>query len=192
MSNLPLDTSTAPRIITVGDDVFELFISETAIAARVAELGKAIERDYTGKTPIFIGILNGAFIFMADLVRAVQAIDVEVDFYKLSSYGNQKISSGQVRNLKSVDAVLEGRDVIVVEDIVDSGLSLSYIRNEILKLRPSSLRFCAMFLKEETAQLEFELDYVGFHIPKEFVVGYGLDIAQKKRNLRAVYKLREP
>ncbi|MDW8466455.1 MAG: hypoxanthine phosphoribosyltransferase [Chloroherpetonaceae bacterium] len=172
--------------------LFELFISEDAIAQRVAELGKEIERDYAGKTPIFIGILNGAFIFLADLVRAVQAIDVEVDFYKLSSYGNQKISSGQVRNLKLIDAVLEGRDVIVVEDIVDSGLSLSYIRSEILKLRPGSLRFCALFLKEETAQLEFAVDYIGFRIPKQFVVGYGLDIAQKKRNLRAVYKLREP
>lgn len=191
MSRLPTPALPVPDSVIIGSDVFDLYLSESVIAERVQQLGKDIERDYAGKSPIFIGVLNGAFIFFADLVRAVQSIDVEVDFYKLSSYGNRKISSGDVKELKSVDAPLAGRDVIVVEDIVDSGLSLTYIRNEILKLQPSSLRFCALFFKEEVAQLEFKVDYIGFSIPKQFVIGYGLDIAQKKRNLRAVYKLRE-
>ncbi|PIO48526.1 MAG: hypoxanthine phosphoribosyltransferase [[Chlorobium] sp. 445] len=191
MSRLLTPALDTPSHITIGSDTFELYLSESVIAERVEQLGKQIEQDYAGKSPIFIGVLNGAFIFMADLVRAVQTIDLEVDFYKLSSYGNRKISSGNVKELKSVDASLAGRDVIVVEDIVDSGISLTYIRNEILKLQPSSLRLCALFFKEEMAQLDFKVDYIGFTIPKQFVIGYGLDLAQKKRNLRAVYKLRE-
>ncbi|MFN3386903.1 MAG: hypoxanthine phosphoribosyltransferase [Candidatus Thermochlorobacter sp.] len=191
MSRLLTPALDTPSHITIGSDTFELYLSESVIAERVEQLGKQIEQDYAGKSPIFIGVLNGAFIFMADLVRAVQTIDLEVDFYKLSSYGNRKISSGKVKELKAVDASLAGRDVIVVEDIVDSGISLTYIRNEILKLQPSSLRLCALFFKEEMAQLDFKVDYIGFTIPKQFVIGYGLDLAQKKRNLRAVYKLRE-
>ncbi len=192
MNHLTAPALPNPSSISIGTDVFDLYLSEETIAERVMQLGQAIERDYAGKSPVFVGILNGAFIFLADLVRAMQTLDVEIDFYKLSSYGNRKISSGEIQCLKAVDMPLAGRDVIVVEDIVDSGLSLTYIRNEILKLHPQSVRFCALFFKEGVAQLEFEVDYVGFFIPKQFVIGYGLDVAQKKRNLRAVYKLREP
>ncbi|MBC8041952.1 MAG: hypoxanthine phosphoribosyltransferase [Rhizobacter sp.] len=174
----------------MGDDHFELYLSAAAIAARIKELGAEIEKDYAGKRPIFIGILNGAFIFLADLIREVD-LDVEMDFFKLSSYGDAKISSGNVQLLKSVDAKLAGRDIIVVEDIVDSGLSMNYIRRQLLTLRPASLRFCTLLYKEEVAKLEFEVDYIGFKIPKHFVIGYGLDYQQLKRNLKDIYKLAE-
>lgn len=179
------------NMIRIEQDEFREFIGEAQIQKRVRELGAEIEQDYLGSHPIFIGILNGSFVFLSDLIRAIEAIDLEVDFYKLSSYGNEKISSGQIRLLKSIDANIENRDVLVVEDIVDSGLSVHYIRKEILKHNPKSLRFCTLLLKEEVANLEFELDYVGFRIPKQFVIGYGLDYKQLKRNLKSIYSLNQ-
>ncbi|MDX2129382.1 MAG: hypoxanthine phosphoribosyltransferase [Chloroherpetonaceae bacterium] len=177
--------------ISVDQDTFDIFITEKEIHKRMRELAKEIERDYQGKQPIFIGLLNGAFIFMADLIRHIHSVEVEVDFYKLSSYGDAKISSGNVHLLKSVDATLKGREVIVVEDVVDSGLSITYIRNEIMTHEPKSLKFCALLYKRDVAKIDFKIDYVGFEIPKEFVIGYGLDIKQIKRNLPHIYKLRD-
>ncbi len=173
------------------NDTFVIAITEAEIQSRIKELGKQIEHDYRGKTPILIGLLNGAFIFMADLCRAIHTIDIEIDFYKLSSYGNAKISSGTVKLLKPIDADIKGRDVIVVDDIVDSGLSMNYIRDTLLQKEPASLKFCALLFKEGVSELNFKIDYIGFTIPKHFVIGYGLDYKQKKRNLKSIYRLSE-
>jgi hypoxanthine phosphoribosyltransferase len=174
--------------IVVNGDVFEPFITEEQIQIRVKELAGKINRDYEGKIPIFIGILNGSFIFFADLVREI-TVDCEVDFFKLSSYGDAKISSGQVRMLKELNCQVTGRDIIVVEDIVDSGLSIDFIKKIISRENPTSLRFVSLLFKKKVAKIDFPIDYVGFEIPPDFVIGYGLDYAQKVRNLRSIYKL---
>jgi hypoxanthine phosphoribosyltransferase len=174
--------------IIVNGDVFEPFITEEQIQIRVKELAKQIDKDYKGKVPIFIGILNGSFIFFADLVREI-TVDCEVDFFKLSSYGDAKISSGQVRMLKELNCQVTGRDIIVVEDIVDSGLSIDFIKQIISREHPTSLRFVSLLFKKKVAKIDFPIDYVGFEIPPDFVIGYGLDYAQKVRNLRSIYKL---
>jgi hypoxanthine phosphoribosyltransferase len=186
---MPSHSTSSDCPVFIGDQKFDLFISEAEIQNRVRELGKQIEQDYAGKKPIMIGILNGAFIFTADLFRVIQTIDIEIDFYKLSSYGDDKISSGKVHLRKPIDADLTDRDVIIVEDIVDSGLSMTYIRKAVLELHPASLRFCALLYKEDVAKLDFEVEYIGFKIPKQFVIGYGLDYQQIKRNLPCIYKL---
>lgn len=169
---------------------FRRYLDQETIQKRVRELGKQISRDYEGKTPILIGVLNGAFIFLADLMRAM-AIDCEVDFLKLSSYGSEMVSSGQVHELKKIDAKLEGRDVIVVEDIVDSGLSMEYILERMQALNPASLRAVTLLYKPEACQVELPIDYVGFEIDNLFVIGYGLDYGQIARNLPDIYILDE-
>lgn len=165
------------------------YISSKEIKARVKEIAKEIRREYKGKTPVFIGVLNGAFIFMSDLIREVN-IDCEIDFYKLSSYGDQKISSGEVKSLKKLNADINGRDVIVIEDIIDSGLSIKYIKEDMMKRNPKSLKIGALLLKKGLSKLDFKIDYIGFKIPNKFVVGYGLDYAQKYRNLKEIFVLK--
>lgn len=165
------------------------YIRLKEIKARVKEIAKEIRHEYKGKTPVFIGVLNGAFIFMSDLIREVN-IDCEVDFYKLSSYGDQKISSGEVKSLKKLNADINGRDVIVIEDIIDSGLSIKYIKEDIMKRNPKSLKIGAMLFKKGISKLDFKIDYIGFRIPNKFVVGYGLDYAQKYRNLKEIFVLK--
>lgn len=170
---------------------FRLYLDERTIQQRVQALGDQISADYAGKEPpIMIGVLNGAFMFTADLMRAI-AIDCEVDFYKLSSYGAAKMSSGEVTELKHVDAKLEGRHVIVVEDIVDTGLSMRYILDRIQELNPASLKAVTLLRKPDAAQVEVNVDYVGFDIDNLFVIGYGLDFGQLARNLSAIYILDE-
>jgi len=176
--------------ITVNGDRFVEMISERRIKAAVKRLARNIDRDHKGTVPVFIGILNGSFIFFADLIREV-TLDCEVDFLKLSSYGDAKISSGNVRLLKDLNCQVEGRDIVIVEDIVDSGLSIEYIRNLILQHNPKSFRVVALLYKKEAARVAVHLDYVGFTIPTTFVVGYGLDYAQRERNLKSVYRLHE-
>jgi hypoxanthine phosphoribosyltransferase len=166
------------------------YIDKKAINAKVKELARKISNDYKGKVPIFIGVLNGSFIFISDLVRNVKG-DLEIDFLKLSSYGDSIISSGNVKLLKDLNCTIEGRDILVVEDIVDSGLSLKYIRDLILAHKPSSLEFVALLFKKGLSNLDFRIKYIGFKIPNKFVVGYGLDYAQKYRNLDGVYILKE-
>lgn len=166
-----------------------LYISSKDIRTRVKQIAKEIRIEYKEKEPVFIGILNGAFIFMSDLIREVN-IDCEIDFYKLSSYGDQKISSGQVKSLKNLNCDIQGRDVIVIEDIIDSGLSIKYIKDDISRRNPKSLKIASLLFKEGISKLDFNIDYVGFKIPNKFVVGYGLDYAQKYRNLKEIFVLK--
>jgi hypoxanthine phosphoribosyltransferase len=181
---------TAKSITRNGETFVEL-LSERRIQARVRSLGRQISKDYRSTVPVLIGVLNGSFIFFADLVRSL-TIDCEVDFLKLSSYGEEKISSGRVRLLKSLNCKIEGRDIIVVEDIVDSGLTMGYIMDLMLKENPRSFRSVTLLYKREAVKAPVHLDYVGFEIPSDFVVGYGLDNAQRYRNLRAVYRVGGP
>jgi hypoxanthine phosphoribosyltransferase len=174
--------------ITINNDRFTLYLSEDQIKARVKELAERLNNDYRGKVPIFIGILNGSFIFFADLIREI-TIDCEVDFLKLSSYGDAKISSGQVRLLKDLNCQVNGRDIVVVEDVVDSGISIDFMKRLVLKENPASFRVVTLLLKKSVAKVDFPIDYVGFEIPPEFVIGYGLDYAQKVRNLKSIYRL---
>ena len=166
----------------------EEFISKEKIAKKVKKIAKKINKDYKGKKPTFIGILNGSFILIADLVREIK-VDCEIDFLKLSSYGDEKISSGEVKMLKELNCEIENRDIIIIEDIVDSGLSLNFIKALIENKKPASLRFVALLFKKNISNLNFKIDYIGFKIENKFVVGYGLDFAQKYRNLNAVYVL---
>jgi hypoxanthine phosphoribosyltransferase len=172
---------------TVSGERFVPLISERRIRIRVKQLARRISRDYRGQTPVFIGVLNGSFIFFADLVREL-SIPCEIDFLKLSSYGDAKISSGNVRLLKDLNCTVEGRDIVVVEDIVDSGLSMQYILELVGSHHPRSLRVVTLLFKPDSVRSGFVPDYVGFSVPSEFVIGYGLDYAQRERNLRAIYR----
>ena len=170
----------------VYDGKFRVLLTREQICARTQELGKLITEDYRDKNPIMIGVLNGGFIFMADLIRHVE-IDLEVDFIKVSSYGDATVSSGRVQILKDINAEIQGWHILVVEDIVDTGLSVRFLERKISELEPASLKFVSLLLKKEKAKVDFSIDYVGFEIPNEFVVGYGLDHKQILRNLPAIY-----
>ena len=165
---------------------FQLYLSAREIQERVDEMGAAISRDLDGQRPILIGVLNGAFMFLADLMRAL-SIESEVDFMKLSSYGAAKVSSGEVQELKRIDADLEGRHVVLVEDIVDTGLTMQFILDRIGALGTASVRVATLLHKPEAAEEEVPIDYVGFEIPDRFVIGYGLDYGQLARRLPAIY-----
>ena len=178
------------RNVRVNGDRFVVMISERRIKIRVGQLARQISKDYKGSVPVFIGILNGSFIFFSDLIREV-TIECEMDFLKLSSYGDAKISSGNVRMLKDLNCQVEGRDIIIVEDVVDSGLSMEYIRALIMKKNPRTFRVVTLLYKKEAVKSPIHLDYVGFTIPRDFVIGYGLDYAQRMRNLKSIYKLSE-
>ena len=164
-------------------------ISADQIAHRVQEMGAEISRKYEGRVPIFVGILNGSFIFMADLLREV-SIECEVDFIKLSSYEG-KTSSGTLHLRKDISSDVTGRDVIIVEDIVDSGLTINFLKSRIEDAGPSSVAVVSLLFKREVAELNFDLDYVGFEIPADYVVGYGLDMDQKKRNLKGIFSIED-
>ena len=157
-------------------------VTEEDLRARVAELGTQITQDYAGRAPLLIGVLKGAFMFMADLSRAID-LPVEFDFMAVSSYGSSTKTSGVVRIVKDLDLDLTGRDVIIVEDIIDSGLTLQYLRRNLQSRGPASLEVCALLLKEGLQRHDLDLRYVGFRIPAEFVIGYGLDVDQRYRNL---------
>ena len=176
------------KTITINNDKFALYLSEERIARRVRQLGREISRDYRGRIPIFIGVLNGAFVFLSDLVRNI-TVDCEIDFFKLSSYGDAKITSGNVKMLKDLNCEVEGRDIVIVEDIVDSGLSIDFIERIVLKKRPKSFKVVSLLYKKDAVKIDVTIDYIGFTIPSHFVIGYGLDYAQKTRNLRGIYRL---
>lgn len=177
------------RAIQVNGDTFVPMISERRIRARIRELAQQISDDHRDTVPVFIGILNGSFIFFADLIREV-TIPCEVDFLKLSSYGDAKISSGNVRLLKDLNCQVEGRNIVVVEDVIDSGLSMEYIKALIQHQNPKSLKVVTLLYKKEAVKTAVTIDYVGFTIPKDFVIGYGLDYAQRMRNLKQIYRLK--
>ncbi|MET0628482.1 MAG: hypoxanthine phosphoribosyltransferase [Acidimicrobiia bacterium] len=163
-------------------DIGRVIVSEDELRDRIAELGKEITSDYTGRPPLLVGVLKGAFVFMSDLSRAID-LPVEFDFMAVSSYGSATRSSGVVRIIKDLDLDLGGRDVIIVEDIVDSGLTLAYLRKNLAAREPASLEVCALLVKEGLQRVELDLKYVGFRIPPEFVLGYGLDVDERYRNL---------
>lgn len=176
--------------IIVNNDIFVPLLTEETIQARIKELAKKISEDYKNKVPVFIGVLNGAFVFMSDLIKYI-SIDCEIDFFKLSSYGDEKISSGKVKLLKELNCDVNGRDIVIVEDIVDSGLSVKFIEKIFGEHSPSSMKVASLLIKPDSLKYNVKIDYIGFRIPSRFVIGYGLDYAQKYRNLRSIYVLND-
>ncbi len=172
----------ADSAVPHGVELGRVLISKDEIAKRVGELGAEITLDYEGRPPLLIGVLKGAFVFMADLARAI-ALPVEMDFMAVSSYGTATKTSGIVRIVKDLDVDLVDRHVLIVEDIVDSGLTLSYLKRGLFAQGPASLEVCALLLKTGLQRVDLKIAYVGFEIPPDFVVGYGLDVAERYRNL---------
>jgi hypoxanthine phosphoribosyltransferase len=166
----------------MGTDLEKVLISKEEIDLKLAELAAEIDRDYAGKDLLIVGVLKGAVMVMADLARALSS-DVTMDWMAVSSYGAGTKSSGVVRILKDLDTDIAGRDVLIVEDIIDSGLTLSWLLSNLSSRGPASLRVCTLLRKPEAAKVDIDVKYVGFDIPNEFVVGYGLDYAEKYRNL---------
>lgn len=163
-------------------DLKKILLDENAIQAKIVELGKQISQDYKGKKPILICILRGAVVFLSDLMRSIE-IPVKIDFMSISSYGNSTQSSGVVKIRKDIDMDIQNEHVIIVEDIVDSGLTLDYIFGYLQKHRPASVKICTLLDKPDAHKTDLKLDYIGYEIENEFVVGYGLDFAEKYRNL---------
>lgn len=164
------------------DLIGEPLVTAAQLQERISELGREIATDFAGKDPLLVAVLKGAFVFMADLCRAID-IPLEVDFMAVSSYGDSTRSSGVVRIVKDLDIDLTDRHVIIVEDIIDSGLTLRYLRKTLQARQPASLDVCALFVREGNQKAELDLRYVGFDIPPAFVIGYGLDVAERYRNL---------
>jgi hypoxanthine phosphoribosyltransferase len=162
--------------------VTEVLIDQDALQQRIQELGEEISTDYTGRDLLLIGVLKGAVFFMADLMRNL-TIPCEIDFMAISSYGDSTDSSGVVRILKDLDINIEGRDVLIVEDIIDSGLTLSYLMRNLEARGPASLEICSLLTKPERREADVPVRYIGFEIPNRFVIGYGLDFAERYRNL---------
>ncbi len=167
---------------------YHLMISRKEIQKRLREMAVEIEKDFNGQKPILIGVLNGAFILLADIIRYLN-IDLEIDFIRISSYGDERESSGHIKVLKPLSADIKDRAVIVVEDIVDSGFSVEFLRNMLQAFGPRTLKFLTLLQKLEKKQVDIDIDYVGFNIDDKFVVGYGLDDQQIKRNLMDIYAI---
>jgi hypoxanthine phosphoribosyltransferase len=163
-------------------DIDHILISEEEINNKVSELAAQISRDYENKNPVFIGILKGSFVFMADLMRKVN-IYCDIDFMAVSSYGNKSASTGAVKINKDLSQDIEGRDVVIIEDILDSGLTLSYLKKYLMNRNPNSIKICTLLDKPARRVADIKADYFGFDIPDAFVVGYGLDYAERYRNL---------
>ena len=163
-------------------DVQEVLISSEDIEEKVREIGALISEDYRGERPLLVGVLRGAVVVMSDLMRSVD-LPCELDFMDISSYGSGTSSSGVVRILKDLEEDITGRHVLIVEDIIDTGLTLSYLRRSLLARKPASLEICALLSKPSRRRVELDVKYLGFEVPDEFVVGYGLDYAGAYRNL---------
>jgi hypoxanthine phosphoribosyltransferase len=172
------------------DSIGEVLVSEEDLQRRVSELAAEINRDYADRTPLLVAILKGAVPFLADLMRQL-TVDCELDFMAVSSYGSSTDSSGVVRILKDLDAPIAGRDVLIVEDIIDSGLTLHYLLRNLQARGPQSIEVCALLTKPERRRVDLPVRYVGFEIPNRFAIGYGLDYAERFRNLSYVAALRE-
>lgn len=175
--------------ITVHDKTFQPFLSEAEIQEAVLRLGKSISKDYEGKNPLFIGVLNGAFMFCSDLLKTVE-IPCEVTFVRLSSYAGMH-STGEVRSVVNLQEDIKGRDVILVEDIVDTGLTMQKAIANFSALAPSSIAIASLLVKPECLQCELDIKYQGFEIPEKFVVGYGLDYDGLGRNFKDIYQLKQ-
>jgi hypoxanthine phosphoribosyltransferase len=185
----PVTTSEAGSMVPswAQPEVGPVLVDHEELARRVAELGAQITADYADDPPLLVAVLKGAMLFMSDLCRAI-ALPVDVDFMAVSSYGSATRTSGVVRIVKDLDSELDGRHVLVVEDIIDSGLTLNYLRRYLRARSPKSVEVCALLVKEGEQRVELDLRYIGFTIPPEFVVGYGLDVAERYRNLRGVHR----
>ncbi len=171
--------------MTGADELGRVLVSEAELRGRIEELGRELTTDYEGRPPLLVGVLKGAFMFMSDLSRVID-LPVEFDFMAVSSYGSATRSSGVVRIIKDLDIDLSGRHVVIVEDIVDSGLTLAYLRKNLAARHPVTLEVCALLVKEGLQRTELDLRYVGFRIPPIFVVGYGLDVGERYRNLTSI------
>lgn len=185
----PSDVVAAPEYFR--NDLGEVVVDEASIQAKIAELGARITADYQGRQPILVGVLKGAFILMADIVRAID-LPLRIDFMAVSSYGSATKTSGVVRIIKDLDHEIEGQDVVVIEDIVDSGLTLKYLVRYLKARGPASLEVCALFVKDTGHQTPMSVKYEGFRIPGSFVVGFGLDYEERFRNLPFVAVLKDP
>src|SRR3989440_1464813 len=172
------------------DAIGEILVGADDLAQRVHELADQVSRDYAGRDLVLIGVLKGAVFFLSDLMRRLD-VSCEVDFMAVASYGSATKSSGVVRILKDLDAAIEGRDVLIVEDIVDSGLTLQYLMRNLAGRNPRSLEVCALLIKPERQKVELPTRYVGFQIPNRFAIGYGLDYAERYRNLPYVAALKD-
>ncbi len=172
------------------DDIESILITQEKIENRIKELGKEITRDYEGKFPLLVCILKGAFLFLADLVREID-IPVSVDFMAISSYAGQTESTGQVKILKDLDTLIEDRHVLIVEDIIDTGLTMNSVIKLLKTRKPKSIKICTLLDKVERRVINVKIDYYGFQIPNSFVVGYGLDFEEKYRNLPYIGVLKE-
>ena len=168
----------------------DVLVAPDRLKERIAELGAEITRDYAGSNLLLVGVLKGSVFFMADLARAID-LPLEMDYMAVSSYGNATESSGVVRMLKDLDAPIAGRDVLIVEDIVDSGRTLSYLIDLLQQRKPASIEVCALLTKPDRAEVDIDARYIGFEIPNRFVVGYGLDYAERYRNLEYICCLDE-
>jgi hypoxanthine phosphoribosyltransferase len=180
-------TAPAPTDPAIG----EVLVTEDELANRIVELGRQISADYAGRQLLLVGVLKGAIFFVSDLMRAIE-VPCEVDFMAVASYGSSTDSSGVVRILKDLDASIEGRHVLIVEDIVDSGLTLSYLLRTMRAREPASLEVCALLTKPERRKSNVQIRYTGFEIPNRFVIGYGLDHGQRFRQLPYVAVLDDP
>jgi hypoxanthine phosphoribosyltransferase len=177
--------------VSGGDDAIgEILVPADALSGRVRELAAQISRDYAGRDLVLVGVLKGAVFFLSDLMRHLE-VPVEVDFMAVASYGSATKSSGVVRILKDLDTVIEGRDVLIVEDIVDSGLTLQYLLRNLGARNPRSLEVCALLIKPERRKVDLRTRYVGFEIPNRFAIGYGLDYGERYRNLPFVAALKQ-
>jgi hypoxanthine phosphoribosyltransferase len=179
---VPIPERVAPVPAGDASEVGEVLVGAEALQRRVRELADTISRDYAGRPLLLVGVLKGAVFFLSDLMRHID-IPVEVDFMAVASYGSATDSSGVVRILKDLDVAIEGRDVLIVEDIVDSGLTLQYLLRNLGSRNPASLEVCALLTKPDRRKVDLPARYVGFEIPDRFVIGYGLDYAERHRNL---------
>lgn len=171
------------------NDVEQILFSEEIIGEKVAELGAIISKDYENEDLIVIGILKGSNIFMSDLIRKI-TLPISIDFMVVSSYGNSSETSGVVKILKDLEYNIEGKNIMIVEDIIDTGLTLSYLKDTLLRRNPKSLRICTLLDKPSRRKAKLPIDYKGFEIPDEFIIGYGIDYAEKYRNLPYVASLK--
>jgi hypoxanthine phosphoribosyltransferase len=190
------DGSAGPRgqrgaTVMMDERVGRVVVAPDDLQQRIAELGKEITNDYQDRPPLLVGVLKGAFVFMSDLARAIE-LPVEFDFMAVSSYGSATRTSGVVRIVKDLEIDLTDRDVLIVEDIVDSGLTLAYLRRNLAARHPRSLEVCALLVKQGLQRVELDLKYVGFTIPPDFVIGYGLDVDERYRNLPGIYEYAGP